>query len=263
LPLSGFQRELGRLLAKNRSEDSYLAGDAAILAQPRSTRFSQDIAYFHDSAARVAKAFKDDQDTLTRAGIAVETDISQPGYIRAVVRRADQATKIEWAHDSAWRFMPVQRSAEFGYALHPVDLATNKVLALAGRDEARDLVDALYLHKEMLPLGALVWAAAGKDPGYSPLSLLEALRRHGKVRPEELARLQLSAPMDPKRVKAEWLGALDSADAFIRGRPAHEAGCLYYSSRTRTFVVPEAGDTGTVLPHFGGPGGVIPAIGGV
>jgi hypothetical protein len=33
------------------------------------------------------------------------------------------------------------RDETFGYVLHPVDLALNKVMAAAGRREVRDLVD--------------------------------------------------------------------------------------------------------------------------
>jgi predicted nucleotidyltransferase component of viral defense system len=146
MPLTEFQSGLGRLLAKNRSEDSYLAGGAAILAAPNTKRFSQDLDYFHDSAARVATAFEADCNTLEIEGYSIDTEITQPGYIRAVVRKAGQATKLEWAQDSTWRFMPVIKSDAFGYRLHDIDLATNKVLALAGRDEPRDLLDTLYLH---------------------------------------------------------------------------------------------------------------------
>ena len=110
--------------------------------------------------------------------------MSQPGYIRAVVRRGDEATKVEWAHNSSWRFMPVMRSEEFGYQLHEVDLALNKVLALADRDEPRDLLDTLYCHQRVLALGPLVWTVSGKNPGGSPLSLLELLRRRGRVGPK-------------------------------------------------------------------------------
>jgi len=38
--------------------------------------------------------------------IDLEIAIKQPGYIRVVARREAQSTKVEWAHDSAWRFMP-------------------------------------------------------------------------------------------------------------------------------------------------------------
>ena len=87
MPLTEYQSALGRLLAKNRSEDSYLAGGAAILAAPNTKRFSQDLDYFHDSAVRVASAFDADRKTLIEAGYSVDPDITQPGYIRSVVRK--------------------------------------------------------------------------------------------------------------------------------------------------------------------------------
>ncbi len=260
MPLTPFQAELGRLLAANRSEDSYLAGGAAILAAPNSRRFSRDLDYFHDSAERVSTAFAADSRSLRAAGCTVAVEISQPGYIRAVVRRRGEVTKIEWAQDSTWRFMPVMRSEAFGYQLHPVDLATNKVLTLAGRDEPRDLVDTLFLHETLLPLGALVWAATGKDPGYSPLSLLEMLRRRGRVRPEDLERLELAEPTDARRLRAAWNAALTAAEAFARLHPPDEAGCLYYSMTGRRFVAPDRPLPAEVVPHFGRPGGVLPRM---
>lgn len=259
MPLTEFQSALGRLLAENRSEDSYLAGGAAILAAPNTQRYSQDLDYFHDSAARVASAFADDQKTLAGSGYDVKVEITQPGYIRAVVRKDEQATKLEWAQDSSWRFMPVVRSEAFGYQLHPIDLATNKVLALAGRDEPRDLVDTLFLHRNVLELGPLVWAAVGKDPGFSPLSLLEMLRRRGKIRPEELARLHLSAPMDARQVKEEWVAALQSAESFVATRPPDEVGCLYYDPDSGRFITPGSGKPAP-LRHYGRPGGVLPQV---
>ncbi|NNE71398.1 MAG: hypothetical protein HKN29_13700, partial [Rhodothermales bacterium] len=52
---------------------------------------------------------------------------------------------MDWARDSAWRFMPVQATPLGRYSLHEVDVATNKVLALAGRDEPRDYLDIHYI----------------------------------------------------------------------------------------------------------------------
>jgi hypothetical protein len=260
VPLTDFQARLGRLLAGNRSEDSYLAGAAAILLAPTTHRFSHDLDYFHDSEARVASAFAADRGTLVANGYDVKTEISQPGYIRVTVRQGGHTTKIEWAHDSSWRFMPVMRSEEFGYQLHPIDLATNKILALAGRDEARDLLDAIYLHENVLPIGALVWAAVGKDPGYAPLSLLEMLRRRGKVQPQDLARLDLAGPVDLGHLKATWNLALTAAEEFIRSRPPAESGCLYFSVSKQAFVSPELSPAGDAVPHFGRPGGVLPRL---
>lgn len=258
MPLTDYQATVARLLSANRSFDSYLAGGAAILIEPNTSRFSGDLDYFHDSEARVAEAFTADRALLEAHAFSVEVDLNQPGFIRAIVRREGDATKLDWSRDSAWRFMPTVRDRRVGFLLHPVDLAVNKILALAGRDEPRDVVDTLYLHRTVLVLGALCWAACGKDPGFTPLSLLELLRRRGRLRPEDLARLDLVEPLDLHVAKRDWLEALDSVDPFVSSRPPEEIGCLYYSASRRAFVDPR--QVPGAVPHFGRPGGVLPRI---
>lgn len=263
LPLTHFQRTLLALLAQTRSPESYLAGGAALHFAPNSLRYSRDLDFFHDSVERVAASFDHDAKLLAAAGCAVAVDLSQPGFIRARVSRDADTTRIDWAHDSAWRFMPPVRDALGGYVLHDVDLAINKVLALAGRDEPRDFVDILYCHARILPLGALVWAAVGKDPGFSPLSLLDLLKRRGRPRAEDIRRLDLTAPFDLAAGKREWLQALEEAEAFARLRPAEEAGCLYYSPARETFAMPASGSGAAeqaLIVHWGAPGGVIPQV---
>lgn len=261
MPLTELQRSVLALLARTRSPDSYLAGGAALHFSPNSVRYSDDLDFFHDSAERVATAFAEDEALLRNAGYEVDVELSQPGFIRAVVGRDDAFTRIDWAHDSAWRFMPPVREAEGGYLLHEVDLAVNKTLVLSGRDEPRDYVDILFIHERILRLAALCWAAVGKDPGLTPLSLLELLKRRGRVRPEEIARLHLAEPVDLVASKQVWLSALDEAEGFVRSRPADEVGCLYYSPDRERFVVPQPDvDLGSqgIVPHYGSPGGVLP-----
>jgi hypothetical protein len=258
VPLTDYQATLARLLSENRTVDSYLAGGAAILIEPNTIRFSRDLDYFHDSESRVAEAFAADRRSLEAAGYTIDLDLHQPGFVRAIVRKGRQATKVEWARDSAWRFLPTVRDERVGFMLHPVDLAVNKVLALAGRDEPRDVLDTLHLHERVLPLGCLCWAACGKDPGFTPLSLLELLRRRGRIHAEDLARLDLAMPIDLQATKRAWLAALDSVEPFAVARPPEEIGCLYYSASRRAFVDPrEVADSAL---HFGRPGGVLPRV---
>jgi hypothetical protein len=42
----------------------------------------------------------------------------------------------------------------------------------------RDLVDLVTVHKTILPLGALFWAAAEKSPGFTPEGLIAQIRRN-------------------------------------------------------------------------------------
>ncbi len=133
----------------------------------------------------------------------------------------------------------------------------------ADRSEARDFVDVLYAHAHFLPLGAMSWAAVGKDPGFTPVSLLEQLKRRGRYRPEQIARLALGVPFDLAEAKTAWRNALRDAHDFIRGRPHEEAGCLYYSPSREWFAAPAPGlplrDQGLVI-HFGQPGGILPKV---
>jgi len=258
MPLTGYQAKLTRLLSGNRTFDSYLAGGAAILIEPNTKRVSHDLGYFHDSEKRVAEAFAADRALLEKKGYSVDIDLNQPGYVRAIVSLEGEATKIEWARDSAWRFMPTLRDTRVGFILHPADLAVNKTLALAGRDEPRDVVDTVHVHRHVLVLGALCWAACGKDPGFTPLSLLDLLKRRGRVREEDLARLDVTAPIDLRTLKRDWLAALDSVEEFAASRPAEEVGCLYYSAARRAFVDPRR--IKDAVPHYGRPGGVLPHV---
>lgn len=259
IPLTKLQLGIARLLSRNRTPDSYLAGGAALHIEPRSTRYSNDLDYFHDSEERVATSFADDRALLEKAGYEVEIVLNQPGFLRGIVARGGEGTKVEWAHDSAWRFLPPIKSRVAGYQLHPIDLAVNKLLALAGRDEPRDFLDVLEIHHKTLSLGALCWAAAGKDPGFTPTALLELLKRRGRYHREDFERLHLRKQPDLVALKATWLAALEDAEAFIAARPPEEIGCLYYS-RTREEFVDRFDVDDDVRPHHGRPGGVLPRL---
>lgn len=141
---------------------------------------------FHDAQESVALAAETDLQTLRENGYAIERTLITPAFQRATVTKGDEALKMEWAVDSAFRFFPVQPDEDFGYTLHLADLATNKVLALAGRWEARDFVDVLYLHTHYASFGLLAWAAAGKDPGLTPDFILEQAARFNRLNPAEL-----------------------------------------------------------------------------
>lgn len=261
VPLTPFQQEVLRLLARNRSPESYLAGGAALHSAPNSIRYSQDLDFFHDSERRVAEAFESDRSLLVSSGFDVELEFALRGNARALISRGEEKTLVDWAHDTAWRFVPVVRDPGGWFRLHDVDLAINKLLALAGRDEPRDYVDILDAHDRILPLGAMVWAATGKDPGLSPHGILELLKRRGRPRQEDLDRLRLATPLDASRCKEKWLRALEEAEAFVSSRPAAELGCLYVDTASGEFRAPSAAvslEEQGLLPHFGAPGGVLP-----
>lgn len=111
---------------------------------------------------------------------------------------------------SAFRFFPIERDPALGWRLHWFDAGTNKALTLAARTETRDYVDIVEIAKRY-PLAALCWAACGKDPGFSPLSLLRMMRRFARVDRLELDKLRARA-MDPRELKTAWVEMSDEAE---------------------------------------------------
>jgi len=147
MPLGDFEREVLRLLAVNRNPDSFVGGATVLHQRADSPRTSRDVDLFHDTLESLAASIASDTAALQAAGYAVELGMPETTFRRALVRRGGQQTKIEWVQDSAFRFFPVEPDLELGWRLNFWDAATNKVLALVGRQEFRDYIDALYLHE--------------------------------------------------------------------------------------------------------------------
>lgn len=227
MPLTAFQARVLRRIAENRSPESYLAGATVLHRDADSPRFSQDLDLFHDVADSVARSAERDAATLRESGYLLDWLLRTPTFHRAVVSAGEERLKIEWAQDSAFRFFPVQADERCGYRLHDADAATNKVLALAGRSEVRDFVDILHLHAAYLPLGALVWAACGKDPGFTPEFLLDQAGRHTAYSQGDVDRLRLRLPLEVKVLKHRWLDAAEQARRLVDALPPDELGCLY------------------------------------
>jgi hypothetical protein len=217
MPLTPLQKEVLALLAAHRSEESHFAGGVVLNAADDSARYSHDFDIFHELAEEVTRASSRDVEVLRAAGFTVHT-LSREGawqmtstFRKAKVLRGDESVEIDWAADSAFRFFPIERDAQFGWRLHLFDLATNKALTLSARTETRDYVDILELHKRF-PLAAICWAACGKDPGFTPLSLLKMMRRFARVNPTELDKIKARA-QDPVTLKNTWIAISDEAEA--------------------------------------------------
>ncbi len=109
--------------------------------------------------------------------------------------------------------------------LHPFDLATNKVLALVGRLEIRDWIDLITCHERVQPLGYLAWAACGKDPGFSPLTILEQAGRSGRYATVELEGLSFDGPPPSlEDLLGKWHLMLAEAREMAAVLPAGRAG---------------------------------------
>ena len=235
MPVTPFQHSVIGVLAGQRVPGSHFAGSLPMHVAPDSLRYSQDFDLFHDAETELIRASGEDEQALIGFGFRVERlHPWSNSFRRARVTRPDNegSVEIDWAIDSAVRFFPVLPDKELGWRLHPFDLATNKALALASRSETRDLVDIVEWGRQY-PLHAIVWAACGKDPGYSPLMLLAMMRRFARIDPQEL-RLLAAKDLNPTAIKSAWIETSVIAEEEITrladAQPELEIGIAFTDS---------------------------------
>lgn len=238
MALTSFQRDICRSLAATRVRlgESYVAGGAALNELLRAPRLSRDVDLFHDTQEALAVSWEADRLSLEQDGCTVRVIRERPSFVEAEVRRDDEVVVLQWTRDSAYRFFPLIEHPDFGLTLHPFDLATNKVLALVGRVEARDFVDTLACDRDVQPLGCLAWAACGKDPGFSPAAILEQAARGARYSRAELASLAFEGgPPDAADLSRRWHAALAEARAIVGLLPAEQAGRAVLARDGRLF----------------------------
>jgi hypothetical protein len=216
MALTAFQREVCRLLAD--------------------TRIRSHLDLVHDTAEALEAAWRADCASLEAAGCRVRVLRERAGLVEVGVDRGEDSVVIQWTRDSAYRFFPLVRHEDLGLTLHAFDLATNKLLALVGRGEPRDLVDALACHVGVQPLGYLAWAACGKDPGFSPRAILEHAAGSTRYAAAEMAGLAFEGPPpDPADLLRRWWEAFTSAREIVSLLPPEQAGKAVLSREAELF----------------------------
>jgi hypothetical protein len=269
MALTVFQRDVCRLLAARRraSGESYVAGGVALNVALDAHRLSRDLDIFHDTATAVADSSDADRATLASAGYDVQVLRDRPGFVEALIRRDGHTLRVEWARDSAFRFFPLVEHEDFGLALHPFDLATNKLLALIGRAEARDWIDVIECHRMLQPVGYLAWAACGKDPGFTPSGILAQAGRTSRYTQAEIDALEFEGPR-PRAddLSRSWHAALTTAPEVIDILPITAIGCAVLQPNAELFrgdgdAVRVALNRGELRFHAGRIGGAWPSVG--
>jgi len=258
MPLTPLQKEVIDLIAANRSVASHIAGGIALNAGPSTPRYSEDIDIFHDAEEAVTSASESDCKTLSDAGFQIVRQIWEPSYRRVWVERKGDGVKLEWAQDAAWRFFPIQADPVLKWRLHTFDALTNKALAMGSRSETRDMID-LVAHDGAYPLYAVIWAACAKDPGWTPLLLLEQMRRNARISPEAIAELKSS--ITALALKSKWLELAESSETKLAeaAKAGIEIGLAYLQDDASLAWH----DTASAKPHRASLGGVVPRFCGI
>lgn len=226
MAVTAFQARVLRLLAQSRvaGGETYIAGGLALNHQLRRPRISHDIDVFNNTYEAMLAAADADRSVLRAAGLNVVVKRERDFIVEVTVSDGCETTDIQWVQDSAYRFFPLVEDELLGVTLHPFDLATNKLLALAGRRVPRDWVDTISCSQLLQPLGFLAWAANGKDLGLSPRYILEMAARTRYVQSELDMAVVSDEPLDVAMLSRTWHEMIEAARQTIAILPPDQAG---------------------------------------
>ena len=258
MAVTAFQAEVLRLIARNRvaNGETYVAGGLALNHALHRPRMSHDIDVFNDTYDAMVSSADMDREILRKAGYGVETTRDRDFIVEAKVSRKGATTDIQWVRDSAYRFFPIIEDELLGYTLHPLDLATNKILALASRQVPRDWIDTISCAEAVQPLVFLAWAANGKDPGLSPRYIIEMGARTRYTQGELEMAVVTNEKLDVAELSRKWHSMIDAAREALPLLPPEEAGKAVLDKAGRPFkgdpkLLPEAIAAGDVVFHEG------------
>ena len=190
---------------------------------------------------------------MPRCFKSMGTHLDGHGAIRAYMRLWPRR-KMKRQSWSRWLtansgFFSTLRDEMFGYLLHPIDLATNKVSAACGRREPLDVVDLLTIHDRILPLGAAVWAATGKALGFTPEGIINEIRRNARYTEADFRRVASDPPVDPAATMKRLREILVEAEDFVTRMPTEKAGVLFL--KDGKVVQPDPGRVDEYQTHAG------------
>jgi Nucleotidyl transferase AbiEii toxin, Type IV TA system len=198
--LSPLQEQIATLVAGlDEAKDFALAGGAALITRGDVDRSTRDLDFFGltpDDVDRLAPVVIR---ALVDLGLEVRTVQENPGFVRLEVSSSSDTTELDLAADA--RILPVEHGSLVP-TLAGEELATDKVLAVFGRAEARDFVD-LRAVESRYGLRRLCERAAEKDPGFSIEVFNDMLNRFSRLRRDEFE-LDDSEFADLSNVVEEW-----------------------------------------------------------
>lgn len=168
--LTALQREV--LVHFFRHERGFfLTGGAALVGYYLHHRATSDLDLF----TVTSDAFERGRFVLARVaeelGSSLEVRQDAPGFKRFALMRADDGVVVDLVHERARQLVGDKRIIE-GIIIDPAEeILANKLTALVGRMEERDLVDVYFLELSGLRVEDHLEGALAKDAGATPATL--------------------------------------------------------------------------------------------
>lgn len=160
-------------------EPAFILGGGGALAVYLNHRQTRDLDLFWEDGQALADRPRGIRRRLEDEGLSVSPLQESPGFVRFRVADEQTAINLDLVADPTERLVRPNRLLIAGAAIAAEslpDLLTNKLCAMMGRSELRDLADAKALVEHGVSLSDAIEAAPRKDGGFSPLTFAWVLQ---------------------------------------------------------------------------------------
>jgi hypothetical protein len=179
-----------------RESSFFLTGGAVLAGWTIRHRETHDLDLFATGRPDYERGWGVLADAAADVGAAIETLQTAPDFRRCIVRRANEAVLVDMVFDRTPQVRG-EKPVVDGVRMDPVEeIVANKICAVVGRAEIRDLVDLLFLERAGWRIEGHLADAARKDGGVTPAALAWVL---SGIRLGDDARLPAGVPVDELR----------------------------------------------------------------
>ena len=154
-----------------RETGFFLTGGAALVGYYLHHRTTDDLDLFTTDPDAFERARRVLAAVSEALGTTFEVRVGAPDFVRAALTRPDDALVVDLVRERVKQVVPVKPVVD-GVAIDPAEeILANKLTALVGRQEERDLVDVLRLEEAGYDLEVALGAALEKDGSCTPATL--------------------------------------------------------------------------------------------
>jgi predicted nucleotidyltransferase component of viral defense system len=154
-----------------RESGFFLTGGAALVGYYLHHRTTDDLDLFTTDPNAFERARRTMPAVAEALGARFDVRVAGPDFFRVALTRPDEALVVDLVRERVKQLIPVKPVVD-GVTVDPAEeILANKLTALVGRQEERDLVDVLRLEQAGYDLEAALAAALEKDGSCTPATL--------------------------------------------------------------------------------------------
>lgn len=154
-----------------REKGYVLTGGAALAGYHLRHRSTGDLQLFTVDANTFERGRFVLEDVAHEVGGTLEIVQQAPGFLRTLLSTADDVLVVDLVRDRSFQLKTNKLEVDGVLVDPPEEILANKLTAIVGRAEERDLVDVMLLERYGLRIEDVLDAALKKDGGCTPATL--------------------------------------------------------------------------------------------